>query len=90
MVGSSQQEVSGGGVAGSLGAGSLRARRPRDSWNSRKTGLGAVSGRHTDINQYVCCFLQQTNYNVVLGTNLHNAYAKKDKGVLPLNCLYFY
>lgn len=40
VMGSSQQEVSGGGVAGCLGAGLLCAQQPRGSWKSRKTGLG--------------------------------------------------
>ena len=88
-MGSSQEEVSGGGVAGATGAGWLCAQQPRGSWNSRKTGPGVVSGWHTDSNQHLCCFLQQSNYKVMRGTNLQNAYAKKDKGILPLNYLYF-
>lgn len=45
VSGSSQQQVPGGRVAGSLGTGSLCSQEPWGSWN-REKGSGLVSGRH--------------------------------------------
>lgn len=45
-VGSSQEEVSGWGVAGAMGAAWLGSQQLWGSWNSSKTGQGVVSGWH--------------------------------------------
>lgn len=57
--GSSQQQVPGGRVAGSLGTGSLRPHEPWGSCNSRKRGQGCVreaaSPQHCNQGQALCC-----------------------------------
>lgn len=67
MLGSSQQEIAPGGVAGAAGAVVLRAQQPQRGWNSRR-GLGAGAGWHAVINQQPCHFPQQISYQVVRGT----------------------